>query len=50
VIIVSSELPEVLGVSDRVAVVHEGQLVGILSGETATEENIMMLASGRQLI
>jgi len=49
VIIVSSELPEVLGVSDRVAVVHEGRLAGVLSGETATEENIMTLASGRQL-
>ena len=49
VIIVSSELPEVLGISDRIAVIHEGRLVGILSGETATEENIMTLASGRQL-
>jgi ribose transport system ATP-binding protein len=49
VIIVSSELPEVLGVSDRIAVIHEGRMAGILSGDTATEENIMMLASGRQL-
>jgi ribose transport system ATP-binding protein len=49
VIIVSSELPEVLGVSDRTAVIHEGRLAGILSGDAATEENIMMLASGRQL-
>jgi ribose transport system ATP-binding protein len=47
VIIVSSELPEVMGVSDRIAVIHEGRMAGILSGDTATEENIMMLASGR---
>jgi ribose transport system ATP-binding protein len=50
VIIVSSELPEVLGVSDRVAVVHEGRLAGFLSGGQATEENIMMLASGKTLL
>jgi ribose transport system ATP-binding protein len=49
IIIVSSELPEVLGVSDRVAVIHEGTLMGILSGEEATEENVMSLASGKQL-
>lgn len=47
VIVVSSELPEVIGVSDRVAVIHEGQLAGILSGEQASEENIMKLASGQ---
>jgi ribose transport system ATP-binding protein len=49
IIIVSSELPEVLGVSDRVAVIHEGRLMGILSGGDATEENVMTLASGKQL-
>jgi ribose transport system ATP-binding protein len=48
VIIVSSELPEVLGVCDRVAVIHEGHLQGVVSGEAATEENIMKLASGEQ--
>jgi ribose transport system ATP-binding protein len=49
VIIVSSELPEVLGVSDRIAVMHEGNLAGFLQGEAANEENIMRLASGEQL-
>jgi ribose transport system ATP-binding protein len=49
VIIVSSELPEVIGVSDRIAVIHEGNLMGILSGEMATEENVMKLASGKRL-
>ncbi|MDD2957501.1 MAG: sugar ABC transporter ATP-binding protein [Lachnospiraceae bacterium] len=47
VIIVSSELPEVMGVSDRILVVHEGKLAGEVSGvEMMTEENIMRLASG----
>jgi ribose transport system ATP-binding protein len=49
IIIVSSELPEALGVSDRIVVVHEGTLMGILSGIDATEENVMTLASGKQL-
>jgi ribose transport system ATP-binding protein len=45
VIIVSSELPEVIGVSDRVAVINEGSLMGILQGGEMTEENIMSLAA-----
>ena len=49
VIVVSSELPEVIGVSDRVAVMHEGCLAGFLEGEEVREENIMKLASGEQL-
>lgn len=50
VIIVSSELPEVIGVSDRVIVVHEGKLAGELTESTMiTEENIMRLASGEKL-
>jgi ribose transport system ATP-binding protein len=47
VIIVSSELPEAIGLSDRIAVIHEGSLMGFLSGDMATEENVMMLASGK---
>lgn len=47
VIIVSSELPEVMGVSDRILVIHEGKLAGeVGKEEVATEENIMRLASG----
>lgn len=50
VIIVSSELPEVIGVSDRIIVVHEGGLAGELSDpKLITEENIMKLASGEAL-
>jgi len=43
---VSSELPEILGMSDRVMVMHEGELMGILSGDDITEERIMAYASG----
>lgn len=48
IIMVSSELPEVLGMSDRIIVVHEGKLSGELSREQATQENIMTLATGGQ--
>jgi len=43
VIIISSELPEVIGVSDRIAVMHEGKIVGLLDHEEATQEKIMSL-------
>lgn len=46
IIMISSELPEVLGVSDRVAVMCEGALMGILDTAEATQEKIMALASG----
>lgn len=49
VMVVSSELPEVMGVSDRIAVIHEGRLAGIVSGDLVSEENIMKLASGQKL-
>ncbi|SDW69208.1 sugar ABC transporter ATP-binding protein [Paenibacillus sp. PDC88] len=48
IIMVSSELPEVLGMSDRIIVVHEGQISGELSREEATQEKIMTLATGGQ--
>ena len=44
IIMVSSELPEILGMSDRVLVLHEGRLTGELSRTEATEEKIMELA------
>ena len=44
IIMVSSELPEVLGMSDRILVLHEGRLTGELSRAEATEEKIMELA------
>ncbi|NWB93107.1 sugar ABC transporter ATP-binding protein [Pseudomonas agarici] len=46
VIMISSELPEVLGMSDRVMVMHEGDLMGVLDRGEATSERVMQLASG----
>ncbi|MEC0091133.1 sugar ABC transporter ATP-binding protein [Paenibacillus macquariensis] len=48
IIMVSSELPEVLGMSDRIIVVHEGKITGDVSQQEATQENIMTLATGGQ--
>ncbi len=41
VIIISSELPEILGMSDRIYVLNEGRIVGEVPGEDATQEKIM---------
>ena len=41
VIMISSELPEVLGMSDRIYVMNEGRIVGELSQEEASQEKIM---------
>lgn len=46
IIMVSSELPEVLGMSDRIIVVREGLIRGIISKEEANQEKIMTLATG----
>lgn len=46
VILVSSELPEVLGMSDRIAVVHEGKITGILDASEADQAKVMTLATG----
>jgi len=45
VIMISSEMPELMGMSDRIMVMCEGHLSGILDGASATDEQIMMLAS-----
>ena len=48
IVVISSELPEILGLSDRILVMHQGEIVGQLSSEQASEEEIMMYASGRK--
>jgi inositol transport system ATP-binding protein len=45
IIMVSSELPEILGMSDRVMVMHGGRITGILNKEEADQESILSLAS-----
>ena len=49
VIMISSELPELLGMSDRIMVVREGRVTGIISKEEANQENVMILATGGTL-
>lgn len=45
IVMISSELPEVLGMSDRVLVMSQGRITGELSAEEATQENVMELAT-----
>ena len=47
VLMVSSELPEILGASDRIMVMHEGDVTGFLDADEATEERVMFLAAGQ---
>ena len=49
VIMVSSELPEVLGMSDRIMVVHEGKVTGIIDAAGADQAKVMTLATGGSL-
>jgi ribose transport system ATP-binding protein len=46
VIAISSEMEEVLGISDRIAVMHEGKITGILDRPHFSEEAVMRLATG----
>ena len=46
IIMVSSDLPEVIGMSDRILVVHEGKIAGEIPHDQATQENIITLATG----
>ena len=45
ILVISSELPELMGVCDRVLVVRDGEITGEVAGDQMTEENIMYLAS-----
>jgi rhamnose transport system ATP-binding protein len=47
VLMISSELPEVLGMADRVLVMHEGRLTAELSREEADEERVIRAATGQ---
>ncbi len=48
VIMISSDMEEVIGVSDRIAVMHEGEIAGFLKREEFSEQSIMHLAVGRK--
>jgi len=49
ILMISSDMEEILHVSDRVAVMHEGRITGVLERADCSEENIMQLAVGRQI-
>lgn len=46
ILMISSELPEILGMSDRIAVMHAGTITGVLDGSEATQEKILAMALG----
>jgi ABC-type sugar transport system ATPase subunit len=46
IVLVSSELPEVLGLSDRILVLHEGRVTGEFTRADATPEQVMACATG----
>ena len=50
VLMVSSELPEVLGMADRVLVMREGHLMATLGRDEATQESVMLAATGQAVV
>jgi ribose transport system ATP-binding protein len=46
IIMISSELPEIMGMSDRIMVLHEGKVTGVITKAEATQERILNLATG----
>ncbi len=49
ILMISSDMEEILNVSDRVAVMHEGQITGVLERADCNEQNVMQLAVGKQI-
>ena len=49
VLLVSSELDEVMALADRVAVMYRGRIIGVLSGESLTRDNVGLLMAGAEL-
>ena len=49
ILLISSDMLELIGLSDRIYVLYEGQIIGGIDGEDATEEKIMTLSSGATL-
>jgi ABC-type sugar transport system ATPase subunit len=47
ILVISSELPEILGISDRILVMHEGKLVAELDRSEATQDRVMQAATGQ---
>ena len=49
ILMISSDMEEVLNVSDRIAVMHEGEISGVLDRADCNEENVMQLAIGKKI-
>ncbi len=49
ILMISSDMEEVLNVSDRIAVMHEGEITGILDRSDCNEQNVMQLAVGKKI-
>ncbi len=49
IILISSEMPEIISLSDRIAVLHEGELAGILNSAEITKEKLIAYATGYKL-
>ncbi|MET3896305.1 ribose transport system ATP-binding protein [Devosia sp. UYZn731] len=49
ILMISSDMEEVISVSDRIAVMHEGAIAGVLERDQFSQENVLLLAVGRQL-
>ena len=47
ILMISSDLPEILGMSDRILVMHRGRIAGELAAEEATQAKVLSLALGR---
>ena len=48
VVVISSEMPELIGICDRIYVMHEGKIKGVFNQEDATQESIMTMALSHQ--
>jgi ribose transport system ATP-binding protein len=49
ILMISSDMEEVLNVSDRIAVMHEGEITGVLGRADCNEQNVMQLAIGKKI-
>ena len=49
ILMISSDMEEVIGVSDRIAVMHEGRISGVLERPQFSEDNVLRLAIGQPL-
>jgi ribose transport system ATP-binding protein len=49
ILMISSDMEEILNVSDRIAVMHEGEITGILDRSDCNEQNVMQLAVGKKI-